>query len=77
MSNAILRIGRLDLPSIGQGDFAYIITTLGGSNFHTAGSAPPPASHPCDAPLLNLEVYSRLLQQILWLLQAYVSPREE
>lgn len=49
MSNALLRIGRLDLPSIGQGDFAYIITTLGAWNFHMAGSAPQPASLRLDS----------------------------
>lgn len=54
MSNAILRIGRLDLPSIGQGDFAYIITTLGSSNFHTPGSAALPPSFPSDVPLPGL-----------------------
>ncbi|MPC99202.1 hypothetical protein E2C01_094601 [Portunus trituberculatus] len=34
----------LRLASIGQGDFAYIISTLGSSDFHTVGSALLPPS---------------------------------
>lgn len=67
MSDVILRIGRLDLPSIGQEDFAYIITTLGSLDFHTAGSAPPPASLPLDGLLPGPGSVLELLQQNVWL----------